>query len=47
VTARIRHLLSAVRVEVVPGASHDLPMYCPDLVIRRAIEFADEAQATA
>lgn len=45
VAARARELMPAGQAEVVPGASHDLPMYCPDLVIERLIGFADAAPA--
>jgi pimeloyl-ACP methyl ester carboxylesterase len=33
-------VVPAARVEVVPGAGHDLPVYCPDLIVDRATEFA-------
>lgn len=47
VANRIQALIPTARIEVVPGAGHDLPMYSPDLVTDRAIEFADRAEATA
>ena len=40
VTDRLRAVVPAARVEVVPGAGHDLPVYCPDLIVDRATEFA-------
>lgn len=43
VAARIQALVPTVRTEIVPGASHDLPMHSPDLVADRAVELADTA----
>ena len=40
VTDRLRAVVPAARVEVVSGAGHDLPVYCPDLIVDRATEFA-------
>ncbi|MEV0719981.1 alpha/beta fold hydrolase [Asanoa sp. NPDC050611] len=39
VATRLRTLLPAARVEVVPGASHDLPVHSPDLVVDRIRTF--------
>jgi pimeloyl-ACP methyl ester carboxylesterase len=47
VAIRIRALMPAAHAEVVAGASHDLPMYCPDLVTDRAADLADRAGTTA
>jgi pimeloyl-ACP methyl ester carboxylesterase len=47
VATRIRALMPAAHAEVVAGASHDLPMYCPDLITDRATDFADKAETTA
>lgn len=47
VANRIHALMPAARAEVVPGAGHDLPVYSPDLVTDRAIEFADRAETAA
>ncbi|MEV1328015.1 alpha/beta fold hydrolase [Micromonospora costi] len=47
VAARLRDLLPAAHVEVVPGASHDLPVHSPDLVVERTIEFIGQAGALA
>ncbi|WP_380119653.1 alpha/beta fold hydrolase [Dactylosporangium cerinum] len=47
VASRIRAQLPAARVEIVPGAGHDLPVYCPDLVAERTIEFIEQAETLA
>ncbi|BCY10441.1 alpha/beta fold hydrolase [Actinoplanes sp. L3-i22] len=39
VAARVRRVLPAARVEIVPGASHDLPAHSPDLVAERISGF--------
>ncbi|MFI6261008.1 alpha/beta fold hydrolase [Micromonospora sp. NPDC051006] len=47
VAARIRSLASAARVEIVPGAGHDLPMYHPELIIDWTTEFLARAETPA
>jgi pimeloyl-ACP methyl ester carboxylesterase len=47
VAAKLQALTPAIRVEIVPGAGHDLPVYCPDLVIEQTIEFIEQAEALA
>jgi pimeloyl-ACP methyl ester carboxylesterase len=47
VAQRIRALMPSAHVDVIPGAGHDLPMYDPDLVTDRAIEFIDRAETPA
>jgi pimeloyl-ACP methyl ester carboxylesterase len=44
VAERVTRLMPAARVEIVPGASHDVPMHPVDLVTRRTIEFAREME---
>jgi pimeloyl-ACP methyl ester carboxylesterase len=39
--SRMQALLPAVRTEIVPGASHDLPMHSPHLILDRIIDFLD------
>jgi pimeloyl-ACP methyl ester carboxylesterase len=39
VAARVRRVLPSARVEIVPGASHDLPAHSPDLVAERIAGF--------
>jgi pimeloyl-ACP methyl ester carboxylesterase len=47
VADRVRRLMPDVRVEIVPGASHDLPLHSVELVTARAIEIARRAETTA
>lgn len=47
VADRVRPLMSDVRVEIVPGASHDVPMHSIELVTARAIEIAQRAETIA
>jgi pimeloyl-ACP methyl ester carboxylesterase len=35
VAARLTRLMPAARVDIVPGASHDIPAHSPDLVADR------------
>ena len=44
VAARASGLNPDARVEVVPGASHDLPMHSVELVTARTLEFAGEME---
>jgi pimeloyl-ACP methyl ester carboxylesterase len=44
VAGRVTRLMPAARVEIVPGASHDVPMHSVDLVTARTIEFARETE---
>ena len=46
VAERLRAVVPAARVEVVPGAGHDLPLYCPDLIADRATQFADAQRSS-
>ncbi len=39
VARRLRRVLPAAQVEIVPGASHDLPAHSPDLVAERISGF--------
>jgi pimeloyl-ACP methyl ester carboxylesterase len=41
VARRIRSLMPAAHVQVVPGAGHDLPMYAPDALAERAVAFME------
>jgi pimeloyl-ACP methyl ester carboxylesterase len=47
VAARIAAQMPYARTEIVPGAGHDLPMYCPDLVAERTVQFAATAETSA
>ena len=47
VAARIRARIPGARAETVPGAGHDLPVRCVDLVIDRTLEFAAATDARA
>ncbi|WBB67948.1 alpha/beta hydrolase [Micromonospora sp. WMMD812] len=47
VADRLRRLLPDGRVEVVPGAGHDLPLHSPDLVTERTIAFIGQTEALA
>lgn len=47
VAERAARLMPDVRVEIVPDASHDLPMHSVELVTTRIIDFARRAEATA
>ena len=44
VAARATELMPDARVEIVPGASHDVPMHSVELVTARTIEFAREME---
>ncbi|BAL89273.1 hypothetical protein AMIS_40530 [Actinoplanes missouriensis 431] len=44
VAERLRRVMPAARVEIVPGASHDLPVHSPDLVADRIEAFLDACE---
>jgi pimeloyl-ACP methyl ester carboxylesterase len=44
---RVTALMPHVRVEIIPGASHDVPMHSVELVTTRAIEFARHTETAA
>lgn len=47
VAARIKEHMPDVRVEIVPGASHDLPVYDTTAVVERLVSFTVDIEARA
>jgi pimeloyl-ACP methyl ester carboxylesterase len=45
VAERVTRLMPDARVEIVPGASHDLPMHSVELVTARTVGFARETES--
>ncbi|MDP9795447.1 pimeloyl-ACP methyl ester carboxylesterase [Catenuloplanes nepalensis] len=41
--ARLESVMPAARVEIIKGASHDVPTYAPELVAARMTDFLDSA----
>ena len=47
VADRVAAVAPDTRVEIVPGASHDLPMHSVDLVIEQTVAFVQDRRRQA